>query len=284
MVDPPPHWRRAAAACSLLLACYGGGDRPQLRLHDRPPERGALTIVLPSGQVQHLDLADLRDHAEPLPGAVTYLVEAFPERTIGAATVLPLARLVQLLELEDAVDLVLADCNDRYQANYTRAQLATNAPYLVVTIDDQLFPRWIADIGAPHFGPLLISLSREDGLLDPIHKSPWGVHRLTFTREADAWASLATARAAHPRGFAIYADACLNCHAPGDGPVGGRLSSRGLNALTGYARANPGYLLEVLRDPQGALRDPSTKMPGFAHYSDEDRRALLAFLAALHHS
>ena len=275
--SPPPR-RLAASLVALLalLACGGADPPPPLPLHDAPPPGPSVAVLLPGAPPRHLAFADLLPLAEPAPAVPATL----PDRTVLPTAVVPLARLWEHLRPDDA-DLLLADCADRYQARFTRDQIAAHAPFIVAAVDGQPFPAWAEAQGVPRYAPLFLALTRPGDLLDPIHKSPWGVVRLTFTRQDDAWAPVAAARAAHPRGFQIYADVCLNCHALGDGPVGGRLSPRPLAALAARARADPAYVRHVLADPPAALRDPATLMPSFAHHPTAERDALLAFLAAV---
>ena len=264
---------RLALAALLAAAC--AAPSPPLPLHDAPPPGPSVAVVLPGAPPRHLAFADLLALADPRPRHA-----ALPHaRPPPAVAVRPLARLWERLDPGDA-DLLLADCADRYQASFTRAHLAALAPVVVAAVDGRPFPAWAEAQGVPRDAPRFHARTHPGDLLDPIHKSPWGVVRLTFTRQDDAWAPVAAARAAHPRGFQIFADVCLNCHALGDGPVGGRLSTRPLAALAALARADPAYVRHVLADPPAALRDPGTRMPSFAHHPPAERDALLAFLAA----
>jgi NitT/TauT family transport system substrate-binding protein len=191
--------------------------------------------------------------------------------------------LMASLPLAHEAKLVLAECNDKYQANFDARLLADGGAYLILQLDGATVQEWANNQGNPQWGPYLASMENFLDLLDPMHKQPWGVTRLVVRDEATMpWESEFAEREEVSvlalEGAKIYQGACLNCHAA-DTVVGGTMSTRPLPVLAAHAVYNRDYFERMLKDPAGTLPG-AEKMPIMAHYGEAEIDRLVAFLQA----
>lgn len=184
------------------------------------------------------------------------------------------------LELSLDWDLVLADCSDGYQSNYTNEVMAANEPLLILEIDGQPTHLWCESKGHPEWGPYMVQILKTDDLLDPVNKNPWGVESIRVGSLDGMLAKLSagsgdweTAR----NGFEIFKGNCASCHALETAGIGGNLSTRNGRILAALAKNAEDYFLRILEDPVGT-NPTAAKMPAVPHYGDEEKRALIAFL------
>jgi mono/diheme cytochrome c family protein len=184
------------------------------------------------------------------------------------------------LQLPAEWDLVLADCSDGYQSNYTPEVLRENRPFLILEIDGQSTADWCAGKGHPEWGPFMIQIMEPGDLLDPVNKNPWGVHQLRVGRLADVETVLAQRMepdATASEGFHIFKGNCLSCHAIDSTSLGGTVSNRTTATLATLALHAEDYFLKILADPVGT-NPLAEKMPAVTHYNEEQIGQLLAFL------
>jgi mono/diheme cytochrome c family protein len=202
----------------------------------------------------------------------------------------PLESLVQNLSAKPQSDLVVAICDDKYQANYTRPYIAAHHPILVLNINSQPPEGWPKDPDgqALSMGPYLIShanftpsfkiLSHAD---EP--QIPWGVIRLEFRNEEKVLGSIAP-RGTHSKdvdveaGYRIAEQNCFRCHNMGD--EGGQKAQRSWLVLATWAAASPDYFSGYIHDPKS--KNPKAQMPGFPHYDAATLKALTAYFGTFH--
>lgn len=183
---------------------------------------------------------------------------------------------------DEDVDFWLANCSDGYQSNFTPAIIEATNPYLILTVEGQPLGAWLAEIGHPEWGPFIINTEKTDSLRDPGHKNPWGVEEIIATKLDLALSGLpeAFSNPAHSLGQDIYLNACLSCHSTESDLMGGHVSTRNLSILSLFASNSEEYFENMLIDPS-ATNPLATKMPSYAHYSDEEKESLKRLLTAV---
>lgn len=215
--------------------------------------------------------------------AVEETLEVAPEKRMARGVYL--RDLIAALGPPAGVDLVLADCSDGYQSNFTTEVITRNEPYVLISIDETSLPAWVSAQGHPEWGPYIISTRRDEGLLDPANKRPWGVERLVLTRYEQVVAPLyersgATGNTIDLKaGIAIFANNCASCHNYQSTLLGGDLSTRNFDILKVFAENNRQYFIDMLFEPV-ATNPTAEKMPAHPHYTDAEVDNLIAFFTA----
>jgi NitT/TauT family transport system substrate-binding protein len=193
--------------------------------------------------------------------------------------VLPLQTLLEAVAMP--TDLILADCSDGYQSNYTPEVVKRNKPVVLMRIDGQPFPAFNESRGHPERGPYLVQITETEGLTDPVNKNPWGVSSLVLTTRAAHWEPLTKGlNSGQSNGLTLFKANCLSCHNIENSPLGGHVSNRNKLIVATHAKYNVGYFREILRDPVGTM--PTAKlMPASTHYTDAQIDDLIAYLRTI---
>ena len=287
-----PHPRFFALLVAMAL--------PAVRLASEQPhsnDSGSPKLVLHEVRSSPLDL-EVRGDLVGLPaGAVRYLArEGLLRLPQLSATVTDdanfrgptqvrgvlLETLLQNLSAKPQDDLVVAICDDKYRANYTRAYVAAHHPILVLNINGKPPEDWPKDpeSGTLPMGPYLISHAKfTPGYRILSHADepqiPWGVVRLEFHDEEKVFGSIAP-RGAHAQdadvqaGYHIAEQNCFRCHNMGD--EGGQKAGRSWQVLGTWATASPEYFSDYIHDPKS--KNAKSQMPGFPEYDAATRKAL----------
>ena len=196
-----------------------------------------------------------------------------------------LEKLAEDIAASPKSDLVVAECSDKYHANYPRTYVAEHRPVLVLTINGQPPERWPKDaegrgldmgpylISHPRFTPSFKILSHADEA-----QIPWGVVRLEFRDEKAVFGAIAPRgpRAAQPNvlaGYRIAQQNCFRCHNMGN--EGGQKAGRPWEILAAWSAAAPDRFGAYIRDPKS--KNPHAEMPGNPTYDDATIAALLAY-------
>ena len=182
-------------------------------------------------------------------------------------------------------DMVIAICDDGYQAPYPRAYLEAHHPVLVLEVNGAPPAGWpkAADDHTSDMGPYMISnpkftpsfkiLSHADEA-----QIPWGVVRLEFRDEKTVFGMIAP-RGPHAQdqevqnGLRIAEQNCFRCH--NAGREGGRNSGRSWEFLGTLAASSPKDFAAYIRAPQA--KNPQAQMPGNPRYDDATLAALTAY-------
>lgn len=222
------------------------------------------------------------DQSQLMELAVTRKAKMF--ETDGDAHDMQVVYLADLIETHFAntgANFWIMNCGDGYQSNFDLSVIDKAKPYFVITIDGQPLIQWLAAYGHPEWGPHMVNIEDGSALLDPAHKNPWGVNEIIATTKKVAFASLAAASqsAEAKSGMAIYANSCASCHRTGNGFLGGTLSTRTLPILAAFASSSISYFRGMLENPQ-KTNPTATKMPSYAHYSDDQVANLVQFLVS----
>jgi len=180
-------------------------------------------------------------------------------------------------------DMIVATCNDLYQAHYPAEYITAHHPLLVLRINGQDRNHWPVTTSGDSLGPYLIShpefkpafkvLSHED---EP--QIPYGVVRIDFRRESEVFGSI------RPRGswntdspvgmgYVIARQDCFRCH--NSGTEGGTMAQRPWLQLAAIADKHPEKFRAIIRNP--AAVTPGAKMPGQPGYDDATLDALTAY-------
>jgi mono/diheme cytochrome c family protein len=186
-------------------------------------------------------------------------------------------------------DVVVAICEDKYQANYPRAYLAAHHPILVLTIGGKSPEGWSKDplSHGLDMGPYLISHAKFTPSFQVLAHSdepqiPWGVIRLEFRDEQKVFDAIAP-RGAHAAdasiqaGYRIAQQNCFRCH--NMDAQGGQKAGRPWLVLATWAAASPEYFAAYVRNPKS--RNPRAEMPGNPNYDDATVQALTAYFRTL---
>ncbi len=235
---------------------------------------------LPSGSTRYLSREDLLS----LP-RVKYTVTddanfAGPTEITGVL----LEELSRALAAEPAADLVVAVCDDQYNAHYSRGYLAEHHPLLVLKVNGLSPDRWPKDSErhGQSMGPYMIShrnfmpsfkiLSHQD---EP--QIPWGVIGVEFRNEEKFLGAIAPRRdefdANVQAGYRIAQQNCLRCHNM-DG-VGGQKARHPWLVLSAWATASPEHFVAYVRNPPS--QNPAAQMPANPNYDHATLQALIAY-------
>jgi mono/diheme cytochrome c family protein len=181
--------------------------------------------------------------------------------------------------------MVVAICNDHYQASYPGAYIEAHHPLLVLRIEGQPPSGWPKDaeghgvsmgpfmISHPKFTPSFKIFSHADEA-----QIPWGVVRIEFRNEQDTLRTIAP-RGPHAgdqqvlAGYRIAQQNCFRCHNQGD--QGGTKAGRPWLVLGAWAATSPEYFAAYVRSPR--MKNPQARMPGNAGYDDHTIAALRAY-------
>ena len=182
-----------------------------------------------------------------------------------------------------STDMVVAICNDQYQAHYPADYIAAHHPLLVLRINGQDRERWPTTPGGDALGPYLISHARfEPSFKVLAHEDepqiPYGVVRLDFRKESEVYGPIRppgkwTTDSPVGMGYAIARQDCFRCH--NMGAEGGTMAQRPWLQLAAIADKHPEKFRRIIRDPVSVT--PGAKMPGQPGYDDATLDALTAY-------
>ena len=182
-----------------------------------------------------------------------------------------------------AADMVVAICNDQYQAHYPADYVTAHHPLLVLRINGLDRDHWPTTgkgeslgpylISHPEFKPLFKVLSHED---EP--QIPYGVVRIDFRKEAEVFGAIRpsgkwTTDSPVGMGYVIARQDCFRCH--NMGAEGGTMAQRTWAQLAAIADKHPDRFRRIIRDPASAA--PGAKMPGQPGYDEATLDALTAY-------
>jgi mono/diheme cytochrome c family protein len=182
-------------------------------------------------------------------------------------------------------DLVVAVCDDRYRANYSRAYVVAHHPLLVLEVNGHSPGGWPKDSGGHGYdmGPFMISHPKflpSFKILSPMDEPqiPWGVVRLEFRSEKEVFGAIAprgphAGESAVQVGYRIAEQNCYRCHSAGS--EGGQKSGLSWQLLSTWAAGSPDFFAAYVRDPRA--KNPQAQMPGNPAYDDATISALTRY-------
>jgi mono/diheme cytochrome c family protein len=239
---------------------------------------------LPKGTTRYVALNDLLQLPQ-----TSYTVSTDPNFA-GRATIsgVPLEDLLRLLSAAPDAEMIVAVCDDKYQAPYPREYVAAHHPLLVLKVNGRLAPGWPKDpdthsfsmgpymISQPAFKPSFRILAHNDEA-----QIPWGVVRLEFRDQKAVFRAIAPRgprahdSAVHA-GYRIAQQNCYRCH--NMGREGGQKAGRSWMVLGALAVASPDHFSAYVRDPQ--KENAHAEMPGNPNYDKKTIEALRAYFQA----
>jgi len=193
-----------------------------------------------------------------------------------------LATLARAFAVEGEKALVVAICDDWYRAYYPQQYRQLHLPVLALELEGQPPESWPKSkdgltmgpylITHPHFVPSSKTLSQEEEA-----QVPWGVIRLEFLDEQNAFASIIphneSENSTVQSGYTIARQNCLRCHGPESQELlKGKLTWDGI-AL--FASQAPQNFAAYVRNPKALSKE--AQMPGNPNYDDATIAALIAY-------
>jgi cytochrome c2 len=184
---------------------------------------------------------------------------------------------------QPADSMIVAICDDRYQAHYPRDYVAAHHPLLVLRINGQPHDHWPSSQEGGQLGPYLIShpsfkpafkvLSYQD---QP--QIPYGVVGIEFHRETAVFGAIQP-RAQYrenekvQQGYWIARQDCLRCH--NMAAEGGTKAGRSWLKLAARAKDDGSRFRQTIRNPTSV--NPGAQMPAHSGYDDATLDALTAY-------
>lgn len=178
--------------------------------------------------------------------------------------------------------MVLANCSDLYQTNFSSQEMADNRPVFITHVGELTVQEWADQQGNSGWGPYLIDIQEEGGLVHPTHKKPWGVQQLFLAAREDLLADLHSESLAEKHlsiGIDIFLQSCASCHNTGSSPLGGTVSNRSLPILATHAKYNKDYFLKMLKDPVGT-NPTAERMPILEGWNPDQMESLRIWMAS----
>lgn len=244
-------------------------------------EVGGEMAGLPPGTTRYITRGDLLALSQ-----VEYTVVDDSNFT-GATEIsgVSLEKLIRKLGAAPESDLVVAICDDKYRANYSRAYVAAHHPLLVLEVNGNPPSGWPKDSGGHGYdmGPYMISHPKfvpSFTVLSHVDEAqiPWGVVRLEFRSEKEVFGAIAPRgphadESAVQTGYKIAQQNCYRCH--NMGAEGGQKSGLSWQLLSTFAAGSPEFFAAYVRNPKAT--NPQAQMPGSPAYDDAIISALTAY-------
>ncbi|MCB1122924.1 MAG: ABC transporter substrate-binding protein, partial [Verrucomicrobiae bacterium] len=145
----------------------------------------------------------------------------------------------------------IMNCGDGYQSNFDTEIIERNRPFFVISMNGKPIVDWLEELGHPEWGPHVVNIESNEGLLDPGHKNPWGVFELhATTREMalEPWGA-GNFSSLQIRGRDRVLNSCASCHQSGNGLLGGQVSTRTFQMLATFATTAESHFRNMLIDP-----------------------------------
>ncbi len=179
-------------------------------------------------------------------------------------------------------NMVVAICDDKYRANYSRDYWTAHRPLLVLKIDGKGPAEWPkskdSDMGPylishPEFTPRFKVLSYVEEM-----QIPWGVVRIDFRREKQVFGAIAPrgpdANDAQVQdGNRIARENCFRCHDAGD--KGGRKAGVTWTVISTIAAGAPDFFMAYVRNPKS--KSPQAQMPANPEYDGATLHAIAEY-------
>ena len=248
------------------------------RLHPDDLEIGGDLAGVPKGETRFVTYNDLL----ALPQE-TYTASTEPNFAGAVAiTGIALEKLPALLGAASSAEMVIAVCDDSYNAHYPAEYFSAHHPVLVLKVNGLPPARWPKSADGSAMGPYMIS---HPAFTPAFHvfahadepQVPWGVVRLDFRNELEVYAPIVPRSRVHEEivhdGYTIAQQNCFRCHAS-EGE-GGTKSPVSWGEIASKAVSEPGYFDEYVRTPQKI--DPQTQMAASPQYDAATLQALRAY-------
>ncbi len=276
-----------AALCMATVLCRVPGVQAaqhsmlhKTRLHPDDLEVGGELAGVEDGETRFVTYSDLLKLPQE-----TFTVST-DTNFVGTVTVsgVALEKLPALLGAASSAAMVIAVCDDHYNAHYPAEYFSAHHPVLVLRVNGLAPAQWPKGAEGSAMGPYMIS---HPGFTPAFHvlahadepQVPWGVVRVDFRNELEVYAPIVPRSQVHDEavhdGYTIARQNCFRCHAS-EGE-GGTKSPVSWKEIASKAVSAPGYFDEYVRTPKEI--DPQTQMAASPQYDAATLRALRAYFA-----
>jgi len=272
------------ALCSAV--CLVAQMRWHVALHETRQNKSDLEIGgsiygVPKGQTRFVTYDDLLKLPQ-----VSYTVSNDPN--FGKSVIVSGVALETLAsEMTERFGglMVIAICDDNYDAHYPVEYMRIHQPLLVLKVNGKPPAEW--PIGADGFamGPYMISHPDFKPSFQVLKHSdeaqvPWGLVRIDFRDEREVYAPIQPSAQFREnylvqQGYTIAKQSCFRCHSR-DGE-GGTKSDVSWNAVARHAVKEPDYFDAYVLNPKSI--NPDSQMAASPQYDAATLRALRAYFA-----
>jgi mono/diheme cytochrome c family protein len=193
--------------------------------------------------------------------------------------------LPSLLGARRGARMLIAICDDKYQAHYPASYLRAHHPLLVLKVNGNEPADWPVGVDGVSMGPYMVThanyrpafniLAHEDEA-----QVPWGVVRIDLRNEKEVYAPIKPrGGGAHDllvqQGYRIARQSCFRCHSRSG--EGGMKSSMPWEDLARKADLDPKYFDAYVRDPKTI--NANSQMAASPQYDDATLRALRRYFS-----
>ena len=270
------------ALCAATSALHANAQVVALhrnRLHATDLEIGGDLTGIPHGETRFVAYADLLK----LPQESATVSD--DSNFVGSVRIsgVAVAKLPTLLHAANSAHMVIAICDDLYNAHYPAAYLAAHHPILVLRVNGKDPAHWPKGADGSAMGPYMISHPKFTPAFrvlahDDEAQVPWGVLRIDFRRESDVYAPIQpigadTTSPQVQQGFAIAKQNCFRCHSRNG--EGGLKAHRSWTTIARHADEDPREFDNYVLTPTQV--DPSSQMAPSPNYDAVTLAALRAY-------
>lgn len=193
-----------------------------------------------------------------------------------------LEKLPALLNAAPGSAMVIAICDDSYNAHYPAEYFSKHRPLLLLRVNGLPPAQWPKSSDGSAMGPYMISHS---GFTPAFHvlahadepQVPWGVVRIDFRNETEVYEPIVPHTLLHDPsvhdGYTIASQNCFRCHAS-EGE-GGTKSPVPWDKIAAKAATDPGFFDTYVRSPQQL--NAKSQMAASPNYDAATLAALRAY-------
>jgi len=276
-------WLMGAFAALYLASTFSCAAAPLMLHRTRTQaddlQMGGDLVGVPKGETRYVSYSDLLKLPQE-----SYRVSD-DTNFVGTVTIsgVALEKLPSLLGASDGASMVIAVCDDDYNAHYTAAYFKAHHPLLVLRVNGMPPAQWPLGADGSAMGPYMVSHPR---FVPAFHvlahadeaQVPWGVVRLEFRKEAAVYAAIAP-RGIHAhdetalQGYKIASQNCFRCHS--NAGEGGTKSPKSWQAIAEKAASDPHFFDAYVRGPK--TLNAKSQMAASPQYDERTMAALRAY-------
>ena len=195
--------------------------------------------------------------------------------------------LFEAFGADASLDVIGANCLDKYKQYYDRDYIAKHRPILLLKFDDSLPDDWPHTEQGNTLGPYCVvheSFRPTETIYGYVEQPriPFGVVSLELTRFGESLGRFTPKRNGNDpevvKGQKIVVGSCISCHDIGN--VGGHAAGAPLAVLAARAATSKGDFRKKVIDPR-SMNPTSSHMPPHPTFDDDTFNALEAYLKAM---
>ena len=194
--------------------------------------------------------------------------------------------LFEAFGADASLDVIGANCLDKYKQYYDRDYIARHRPILLLKLDDNLPDDWPHAEQGNTLGPYCVvheSFRPTEAIYGYVEQPriPYGVVSLELTRFSESLGRFTPKRNGNDpevvKGQKIVVGSCISCHDIGN--AGGHAAGVSLAVLAARAATSNGDFRKKVIDPRSM--NPTSHMPPHPTFDDDTFNALEAYLKAM---